>query len=107
MADISNNTEVRNHAADFLVNKITAQRCGYENFYVETLIKLGDSRIILCLEILLKSIIPGRRAYAVRTLGRIGGEKAIELLKAAIDDKNYDVSEEAKKQYSKLAGETQ
>jgi hypothetical protein len=105
MADISNNIEVRNSVADFLVNKITAHRCGHEKFYVETLIKLGDSRIIYCLEKLLKSIFSGRRQYAIRMLGKLGGEKAIELLKAAIDDKNYDVSEEAKKAYSKLTEE--
>ncbi len=102
MAVIASDAVVRNSVADYLVNNITAHRYGYNNFYMKMLIKTGDGRITDCLGILLKSISPDRRQYAVKTLGSIGGEKAIGLLKAAVDDKNYDVSEEAKKEYSNL-----
>lgn len=106
IALMANNADVRNSVADYLVKKISKHRHFFNYFYIETLIKLGDSRAAHCLALILKSIFPGRRQYAVIWLGKLGGEKAIEVLKAAIDDKNYDVSEEAKKQYSKLTEET-
>lgn len=102
MALIETDAQIRNYIADYLYNKISDRRYGYSHVYVDLLIKTGDSRAVDCLAILLKSFWSDTRLYAVKSLAAIGGDNALQLLKDAIDDKNYDVSEEAKSAYSKL-----